>query len=105
MTLKTTAILVAAIGALGFTAPAYAGTGQVLPPVKRVSYADLDLLTPDGQAELQRRVDRAAAEVCNLNRNQPDRAPRVNGKCFREARQKGQLLVAEVIAKQPLLGG
>lgn len=33
----------------------------------RVTYADLDLTTKEGLAELDRRVSRAAAVVCDLN--------------------------------------
>jgi UrcA family protein len=32
-----------------------------------VSYADLDLTTPDGQQKLDRRIDRAARQVCAMD--------------------------------------
>ena len=32
-----------------------------------VSYSDLDLATPEGRKQLDRRVDRAAREVCFMN--------------------------------------
>tara|TARA_A100001391_G_scaffold136353_2_gene95054 strand:- start:19212 stop:19523 length:312 start_codon:yes stop_codon:yes gene_type:complete len=34
----------------------------------RVTYTDLDLTTPEGEAELDRRIDSAAREVCQANR-------------------------------------
>ncbi|MEN7537375.1 UrcA family protein [Aurantiacibacter flavus] len=34
----------------------------------RVTYADLDLSTPEGMAELDRRIVNAAREVCEVNR-------------------------------------
>jgi UrcA family protein len=108
MTLKTAALLVAAIGALGSAVPAAAGPAQsptATAAGQRISYADLDLLSPDGQAELQRRVDRAAWLVCQQNPNDARRAPRADSQCYREARQQGALRVAQVIARRPMLGG
>ena len=104
MTIKT-AILAAAIGALGLTTPASAEMAQPTTSSHRVSYADLDLLTPEGQAELQRRVNRAAWLICQQDPSEARRAPRAESQCYRDARRQGQLLVAEVIANRPFLGG
>lgn len=104
MTNKT-AIMAAAIGALGFAAPASAATAYTTAPVERISYDDLDLATAHGQAELQHRVDRAAWQVCKFQqdgtiRNGPDHI-----QCYRAARQKVAVQVAQAIGGRTLLGG
>ena len=35
-----------------------------------VRYADIDLATPEGQAELDRRIERAARDACGMNESQ-----------------------------------
>jgi len=102
MTLKTAAILATAIGALGLTAPAAASPAQ---SVERVAYADLDLLTPAGQAELQRRVDRAAWVACRYEEDGAMRDSQTRSRCFRESRQRVTVQVAKLMEDRPLLGG
>lgn len=62
---KIFAALAAAIATSGTVAfPAYAAEGS---KVSAVSYADLDLTSADGAASLQRRVERAARDVCTFS--------------------------------------
>jgi UrcA family protein len=105
MIIKTAATLAAAIGALGFAIPASANASHTTAVAERVSYADINLLTPEGQAELERRVKRAAFQVCQKEPGNAMRAPRADTQCYREARQQGQLRVAQVIASRSALGG
>lgn len=63
--MKTLAIATAAIG-LAFTAsPALAGPDHL--PTQSVSTAGLDLNTAEGQRMLDRRIERAAREVCQID--------------------------------------
>ena len=104
MTIKTAAILAAAIGALGLAAPASASPAGAAATVQQVSYRDLNLLSADGQDELQRRVDKAAARVCIFEADGSLRESRNHGQCYRETRQQVAVQVAELIAaNQPLL--
>lgn len=56
-------LILAALAAASFSAPAAAGPEQVRRDV-RVNVADLDLRTADGVAELDRRLARAVAQAC-----------------------------------------
>lgn len=58
--MKTQSLALALAGALAFVpAAAFAASQSV-----EVKYDDLDLSTPKGQAQLDKRIDRAAKEVC-----------------------------------------
>ena len=67
--MKIITILTAA--ALGLTATASLAQTSVI-----VSYADLDMTTPEGKASIARRVDRAAADVCEMSHGNVDLATR-----------------------------
>jgi UrcA family protein len=105
MTIKTAAILAAAIGALGLTAPAYAKSTRYNATVQHVGYGDLDLLSADGQAELQRRVDKATSRACMFEQDGALRQSRDYAQCYRETRRQVAVQVAETISNRPLLGG
>jgi UrcA family protein len=62
--MKAFCLAVAAL--LAMTPAAYANETQQLPRVV-VSYSDLDLATPNGQAELRERVGYAINRVCRIN--------------------------------------
>jgi len=59
----TPAILAATLAATAFTAPAFAAEGDRI----NVRYADLDLNTPEGQAQLERRIDKAVRSACGAD--------------------------------------
>jgi hypothetical protein len=100
MKIKTAAILATAIGALGLTAPAFASPAATSAPTERVSYADLDLATPEGQAALQKRVARAAWRVCRtLSDGSPLDAER-HETCYREARQRLNVQIAQLASER-----
>mgnify|MGYP001103103150 CR=1 FL=1 len=67
---KTSFALAAAFVASGLTlAPAMA-SAQEQQRTASISYTDLDLSTEDGRATLDQRIDRAARQVCELDRVQ-----------------------------------
>jgi UrcA family protein len=59
---STPAILAAALAATAFATPAFAESDRV-----NVRYADLDLSTEAGQAQLERRIDKAVRAACGAN--------------------------------------
>lgn len=66
-----------------------------------VSYADLDLTTEDGRAQLDRRIDAAARQVCAIG--ETDLGTRIMTRekraCYREARQQLEQRFARVISE------
>lgn len=56
----------AGLAAIAQPATAHAATGQEAPRRAQVEIADLDLATADGQKHLDRRIRRAAREVCSM---------------------------------------
>jgi len=105
MSIKTAAILAATIGALGLAAPAFAGPARSAATVQHVVYDDLDLVSAEGQAELQRRVDKAASRVCMFEPDGSLRQSRNHAQCYRETRKQVAVRVAQAISNRPLLGG
>lgn len=79
----------AAFGLLIAAQPAFAATTAV-------TYNDLDLSTPQGQKELDRRIDHAAKEVCGVN--EKDVGSLIPGRevktCIRDARKQIEKQVA-----------
>lgn len=71
-----------------------------------VEHRDLDLATPEGQATLDQRINKAARQVCGLDqaRTGTRLAPLKDTKCYRQAKaQVKQQVAAAIAAKQ--LGG
>jgi len=66
------------------------------PPSVAVKVADLDLSTPQGQAKLDKRIDRAAKAVCTSREATTGSivSSTVDQACYKEARQKVQEQVA-----------
>ena len=58
--MKKTIIAIAALATTAVATPALAGQMQV-------KYSDLNLATPEGQERLERRIDRAAREICEVD--------------------------------------
>lgn len=94
MTIKS-AILAAALGAAMFAAPASAES-----PGVRVSYADLDLTTPAGVAELEKRVKRAAWRLCKFSGEGAMRDRLNQVRCYRAARQTSAVQIAQATERQ-----
>lgn len=96
---KILTIATASLG-LAFTAtPAFAGSDV---PTRNVSTAGLDLASPAGQEILDRRIDRAAREVCG-SAVQPvgTRVPSFDSrKCVAKARASAKSQMATIIADQ-----
>ena len=98
---KTLAIAAASFG-LAFTAsPALAGPEEL--PKQHVSIAGLDLDTVEGQQMLDQRINRAAREVCQINRIPTGTRIRsqVAQDCVAKARASAQRQVAAIIEDQP----
>lgn len=62
-----------------------------------VPYGDLNLATPDGQAELQDRLDKAARKVCRIDGLDQILYRDEERACYRAARQKVDVRFAEVV--------
>ncbi|NBC37769.1 UrcA family protein [Novosphingobium sp. FSY-8] len=67
-----------------------------------VPYGDLDLMTADGRAQLEKRIDRAAARICNEQVSVADRLAMSAeaGRCVTQTRARGQQLAVLAVAKQ-----
>jgi len=105
MIFKTAAIMAAAIGALGLAAPASANESRYEATLQRVAYGDLNVLTPAGMKELQRRVDRAAFRACRFADDGATHDSQSRGLCLRQTREKVVFNIAQAAAKRPTLGG
>jgi UrcA family protein len=88
------AILAAALGAAALATPSLAQASAV-------KYADLDLGTSSGQAQLERRIDQAAREACGLDaqRSGTRLGSSEAKKCYTETLASVHKQVAETIAK------
>jgi UrcA family protein len=84
------AILAAALGAALSATPALAGPASV-----SISYADLNLATPQGQAKLDRRIDAAAKSSCGGTKV-------VTGSIVREARDPECVAAFKTAAHQQI---
>ncbi|MBU7579932.1 MAG: UrcA family protein [Porphyrobacter sp.] len=65
-TLAKTLALVAATAGLASTAITPALAGEAEPRTAKVSFADLDLGTSAGQRTLDKRIEKAARQVCRM---------------------------------------
>lgn len=94
-------ILAAALGlgSMIVAVPAAAGA-----PSERVPYGDLRLSTPEGQAELQKRLNRAAWRVCMFDEEGFLRTSDEAAACYRQARKQVAVRFAQVISEERLGG-
>lgn len=107
MTTKPLAIAAALTLTLGSAiatvTPAYAATEsrQI-----EVSYADLNLETDAGRATLERRLDKAARNVCDADSSAIGRriAPRQETECLAKARSLATEQVARIMQREALGG-
>lgn len=102
MRIKTTFLAAAiAAGTLGALAavPATAAPARTqAPPSVRVAYGDLDLTTPEGEAELTRRVRSAAIRVCRFRADGSLNDAKTEGACYRQARVRAGVEIAQIIS-------
>ncbi|GAA4642284.1 hypothetical protein GCM10023115_04800 [Pontixanthobacter gangjinensis] len=97
--MKKSLIALAAVGAMMSTTPAFAGNVQI-------QYDDLNLSSPAGQEALERRIDKAARDVCGLDQQRsgtrfPNRGAK---KCFDNAKKQATQQMAAVVDEQRLGG-
>lgn len=89
---------------IAFSAASLIATGATAEPVRtdvRVSYADLNLASPAGQASLKRRIDAAASAACFVDTNQRDLAMKRNsGRCYDAAVSGARTAVAMATTSQ-----
>lgn len=92
-----TALTAASIALVATAAPAIAGPLDA--PTQKVSFADLDLSTPEGQAALDRRIDAAARDVCHLDdmRTGTRLKAQERKRCYAKARASAENQVAAII--------
>jgi UrcA family protein len=89
---------------IAFTAASVIATAATAEPTRtdvRVSYADLNLASPAGQATLARRIDAAASKACSVDANQRDLALKANSaRCYDAAVSGGRTAVAMATSPQ-----
>ena len=100
--MKTHSAIMAAVLGAALATPALAETQTV-----GVRYADLDLATPAGQAELDRRIDRVARSICKMDEvitgsRTPSSAAR---QCYQEAKASTHQQIADRRARAAGAGG
>lgn len=90
-------VTLASAGALLASGPAFAGE-----PVARVAYDDLQLTSPAGQAELEKRITKAAWRVCMFDANGDLRTSEQHAACYRTAQRSADVRVAQIVAEYRL---
>ena len=92
--MKKTLAMITALAITASAMPANAGTVEV-------SYADLNLASPEGQARLEKRVEKAAREVCELDVRQTGtllRTPEAIS-CFKAAKAQAHEQFAAIMER------
>ncbi len=94
--------LAATLGVMAVPAKTMAATTQGQAPTMSVSVADLDLATPEGQRQLDRRVRKAARSVCGGDAATTGTRLRSTGAeaCYAQALRQTRTLVAEKVARE-----
>ena len=93
----TLSIAATALGVVGATSPATAGTPTV--QTQSVSYADLNLTSAEGQEALEWRLKSAARKVCRYKEHSPYevRSRSIARKCYATAMAKAKKQQAAII--------
>lgn len=79
-----------------------AGAASADVPRERVFYGDLQLTSPEGQAELERRIQKAAWRVCTFDiRGQLVPSDHYSV-CYRQAKQTASVEIAQILAEDRL---
>ncbi len=99
------AVAAAAVGTAAVLAAPAAATEAVGERIA-VTYSDLDLATKTGQQTLDRRIDRAARNVCHMDDLRTGRAtpPSRERRCYTETMHSVHDQVAELIARRDRRG-
>lgn len=94
--------LIALAAGLAVLAPLPAAAQQTV----SVEHRDLNLASPEGQAALDKRIERAARQVCGLDETRTGTrlAPLKDMKCYRQAKAQVKKQVAAAVAAQQLGG-
>ena len=97
--MKKTLISLAAIGALTATTPAFADNIAI-------EYRDLNLSTVEGQEALERRIDRAAREVCGIDDSMTGTRIRSSRsrECFAKVKKQASQQIAAILNEERLGG-
>lgn len=100
--MKTFALAAATLGLIA--SPALAGPKEA--PTTSVSFAGLDLATPEGQSALDARIDTAARSICRVDqvRTGTRLKSAKSRACYTKARASAKKQVAGAIANQQLGG-
>lgn len=77
--------LIAAAAAFGIVLSAQVAAAGTAGSQMMVQSSDLDLASPQGQRELDRRIDRAARKVCTVAATTGTQINRVNRSCYTAA--------------------
>ena len=98
--MRTFAIAAAAIGLATSATPALAGPDQN--QSMKISTSGLDLGTPEGQALLDQRSERAAKTVCKVDNIRTGTRTRSHAakQCMKKARASAKSQVVSIIAEQ-----
>lgn len=90
--------------AVAFAAPAIAT--ETTTTTTGVRYADLDLSTESGRQEFDRRLDRAARDVCGMNEKAVGSriSTREARACYRQARAELGRQFATVVSRETFAG-
>ena len=99
MRVASFALAIAAAGTALTASPALAGNSREL-----VRYDDLRLTTAEGQAELQKRLDKAAWKACMFDTRGTLRTGEQQTACYHATRKDAAVRMAQVLAT-PRLGG
>lgn len=101
--MKTFALAAAAIGTVIAASPAIAGEPKQQMVIK---YDDLNLSSEAGQKVLERRIEKAARDVCGLDRQQTGTRfkSRSAQKCYVEAKAKATKSFASLIENRRVGG-
>jgi UrcA family protein len=97
--------LALALTATVLTAPAAAAEDEALSV--EVHYSDLDLTSEAGQKQLDRRLERAAREVCRVDEKVVGSymRPRHSRECYLEARRQLNQEFAQLVSRKKMAGG
>lgn len=90
--MKTVLTAAAALGLLAASNTAFAN--EVVTESIEVSFHDIDLTTQEGQAKMDRRIARAARNVCKVETTK-SLAPRAARECYAAAMKQGRIEMAK----------
>jgi len=90
-------ISLACVSVVAVNAHAWDWTADDRQPRMRVSFADLNLSTPEGQRTLDRRIRRAISEICGRADPHDLTAQTFERRCRRDARRSTEVQVARAI--------